>query len=155
MIKYLMYTEANMFFINRKEELKSFVNNYDENIENNISQVYIIEASHGIGKTEFIKEVSKYFSYIPLDIFPSDDNEELATFKRLVLELDKTSIEYGYNDFKTFYSWKTKSSKAVQLLLKITAIFGQAFAKSKEYDIEFTTLINEPIQYEKFILRHK
>lgn len=42
MIKYLMYTEANMFFINRKEELKSFVNNYDENIENNISQVYII-----------------------------------------------------------------------------------------------------------------
>ncbi len=153
MIKYLMYTEANMFFINRKEELKSFVNNYDENIENNISQVYIIEASHGIGKTEFIKEVSKYFSYIPLDIFPSDDNEELATFKRLVLELDKTSIEYGYNDFKTFYSWKTKSSKAVQLLLKITAIFGQAFAKSKEYDIEFTTLINEPIQYEKFILK--
>lgn len=111
MIKYLMYTEANMFFINRKEELKSFVNNYDENIENNISQVYIIEASHGIGKTEFIKEVSKYFSYIPLDIFPSDDNEELATFKRLVLELDKTSIEYDITILRHFIVGKLKALK--------------------------------------------
>lgn len=142
-----------MFFINRKEELNSFKNNYDENTENNISQVYIIEAEHGIGKSEFIREVSKYFSYIPLDIFQSDDNEELSTFKRLVIELDKTSSEYGYNDFRTFYSRKTNSAKAVQLLLKITAIFGQTYAKSKEYDVDFTTLIDSPIQYEKFILK--
>lgn len=142
-----------MFFINRKKELNSFKNNYDKNTENNISQVYIIEANHGIGKSEFIREVSKYFLYIPLDIFQSDDNEELSTFKRLVLELDKTSSEYGYNDFRTFYSRKTSNAKAVQLLLKVTAIFGQAFAKSKEYDVDFTTLVDNPIQYEKFILK--
>ena len=39
-----------MYFINRKAELNSFKSNYEKYRENNISQVYIIEAEHGIGK---------------------------------------------------------------------------------------------------------
>ena len=144
--------EKDMFFINRENERNSFKSNYENNIKNNISQVYIIQANHGVGKSEFIREVSKYFSYYPLEIFQSDDNEELSIFKRMVLELDKTSGEYGYNDFKTFYRKKTNNAKAIQLLLKITAIFGQAWAKSKDFDVEFTSLIDNPIQSEKFIL---
>lgn len=141
-----------MFFINRKKELNSFISNYEKHIENNVSQVYIIEAEHGIGKSEFIREVSKFFSFFPLDIFQSNNNEELSIFKRLVLELDKISCEYDYDDFKTFYSKKTKNTKAIQLLLKITAIFGQALFKKQKFNVEFSSLIDSSIQYEKFIL---
>ena len=74
-----------MVFINRKKELNSFKSDYEINTQNNKSQVYIIEADHGVGKSEFIREVSKFFSYFPLDIYRSDNNEELSTFKRLVL----------------------------------------------------------------------
>lgn len=142
-----------MRFINRKKELNSFICNYEKYIENNISQVYIIEAEHGIGKSEFIKEVSKFFSFFPLDIFQSNNNEELSIFKRLVLELDKISCEYGYDDFKTFFSKKTNNAKATQLLLKITSIFGQVLAKKQKFNVEFSSLIDSPIQYEKFILK--
>ena len=142
-----------MSFINRKETLNSFKNAYETNTHNNKSQVYIIEADHGVGKSEFIRKISTYFSYLPIDIFPSDDNEELSTFKRLVLELDKASSEYGYDDFRTFYNRKTKNTKAVHLLLKITALFGQAFARSNECDVKLTSLIDNPIHYEKFILK--
>lgn len=142
-----------MFFINRKIELNSFKNNYETYTKNNISQVYIIEANHGVGKSEFIREVSKFFSYYPLDIFQSENNEELSIFKRLVLELDKTSGEYRYDDFKTFYRKKANNAKAIQLLLKITAIFGQVLAKDKKCDVELVTLIEKPIQYENFILK--
>lgn len=142
-----------MFFVNRKKELASFKSNYENNIQNNISQVYIIKANHGVGKSEFIREVSKFFSYFPLDIFQSDDNAELSTFKRLVFELDKASSEYGYYDFRTFYSKKTQNAKAIQLLLKITAFFGQAFIRSNKGDIKLTSLIDNPIQYENFILK--
>ena len=141
-----------MFFINRENERMSFKINYEENIQNNVSQVYIIEANHGVGKSEFIREVSKYFSNYPLEISQSNENEELSVFKRMVLELDKTSFEYNYDDFKTFYSKKINSTKAIQLLLKITAIFGQAWAKSKNFDVELTPLIDDSIQSEKFIL---
>ena len=141
-----------MFFINRENERNSFKNSYEKNVQNNISQVYIIEANHGIGKSEFIREVSKYFSYHPLEIFQSGHNEELLTFKRMVLELDKTSIEYGYDDFKAFYKKKANNAKAIQLLLKITAIFGQAWAKKKNFDVELTSLMDRPVQSEKFIL---
>lgn len=140
-----------MLFINRKNERETFKNTYEQNIQKKISQVYIIEADHGIGKTEFIKEVSKYFSNCPLEIFQSD-NEELSLFKTMVLELDKTSVEYGYDDFKTFYAKKTKTDKAIWLLLKITAIFGQAWTKKKNFDMEFTSLIGSSVQTEKFIL---
>lgn len=68
-----------MFFINREEERTSFKRNYEANIQNKISQVYIIEANHGVWKTEFIREVSKYFSYNPLDIYQAEENEELST----------------------------------------------------------------------------
>lgn len=142
-----------MFFINRKKELNSFKSNYENNTQNNISQVYIVEANHGVGKSEFIREVSKYFSYFPLDIFQLDNNEELSIFKRLVLELDKASVEYDYHDFRTFYSRKTNNAKAFQLLLKITSIFGQAIAKHNELDVELTKLIDNPIQHENFILK--
>ena len=141
-----------MFFINRENERMSFKINYEENTQNNVSQVYIIEANHGVGKSEFIREVSKYFSNYPLEISQSNENEELSVFKRMVLELDKTSFEYNYDDFKTFYSKKINSTKAIQLLLKITAIFGQAWAKSKNFDVELTPLIDDSIQSEKFIL---
>ena len=52
-----------MLFINRQIERESFKNTYEQNIQKNVSQVYIIEAEHGVGKTEFIKEVSKYFAH--------------------------------------------------------------------------------------------
>lgn len=136
-----------MVFINRTNELNSLKSNYQEYTQNDKSQVYIVEANHGVGKSEFIREVSKYFSYSPLDIFQSDNNEELSTFKRLVLELDKISSDHKYDDFKTFYRKKTNNAKAVQLLLKITAIFGQSLFKSSD------CLINNSIQYEKFILK--
>lgn len=141
-----------MLFINRESERNTFKNNYEENIQSDITQVYIIEADHGVGKTEFIREVSKCFSYYPLDIYQFDDTQELSVFKRMVLELDKTSGEHGYDDFKTFYKKKANNTKAIQLLLKITAIFGQAFAKSKNIDVELTSLIDPTIQSEKFIL---
>ncbi|MCM1236732.1 MAG: hypothetical protein NC489_42190 [Ruminococcus flavefaciens] len=141
-----------MSFINRREEIYSFKNNYEKNAQNNISQVYIIKANHGVGKSEFIREVSKYFSYFPLDIYQSDD-VELSTFKRLVLELDKVSGEYEYCDFRTFYGRKTRNAKAIQLFLKITALFGQAFIRSNESEVELTSLVDNPIQYENFILK--
>lgn len=141
-----------MVFINRENERNSFKSSYEKNKDENISQVYIIEANHGVGKTEFIREVSKYFSNCPLEIFKSDDNEELSVFKRMVLELDKTSIEYEYDDFKTFYRKKTDSAKAVKLLLKITANFAQAWAKRKDFDVDFSSLIEPTNESEKFIL---
>lgn len=142
-----------MPFINRIEEISSFKNNYEKNKQNNTSQVYIIKANHGVGKSEFIREVSKFFSFFPLDIFQSDDSAELSTFKRLILELDKVSSDYGYCDFKTFFSQKSRNAKAFRLLSKITALFGQALIRINESNIEFTSLINNPIQYESFILK--
>lgn len=142
-----------MRFINRKKEVNSFKTNYETYTQKNISQVYIVEAEHGIGKTEFIKEVSKFFAYYPLDILMSENSEELSAFKRFVLELDKTSTEHEYDDFKTFYEKKSNSNKAIQLLLKITAYFGQILAKSKNHDIELVSLIDKPVQYENFILK--
>lgn len=141
-----------MTFINRVTELKSFRNDYENNKKNKISQVYIIEADHGVGKSGFIRESSKYFSYYPLDIIQSDNNDELSTFKSLVIELDKNSEEYGYDSFKTFYCQKTLNAKAIHLLLKITAIFGQALAKLKNFDVGFETLVDAPVRYENFIL---
>ena len=90
-----------MLFINRQIERESFKNTYEQNIQKNVSQVYIIEAEHGVGKTEFIKEVSKYFANYPLEIIQSD-SAELSLFKMMVLELDKASVDYGYDDFKNF-----------------------------------------------------
>ena len=141
-----------MNFINRKRECDSFRDNYEQNIRNNINQVYIIEADHGVGKSEFIKEVSKYFSHYPIEIFPFGDTEELSVFKRMILELDKISDEYGFDDFKTFYRKKSNNAKALQLLLKITAIFGQIWAKSKECDVDFISLTEDSKESEKFIL---
>ena len=141
-----------MDFINRENERNSFKDNYKINIQSKVNQVYIIEANRGVGKTEFIREVSKSFSYYPLEIFRLDNNEELSIFKRMVLELDKISGEYGYDDFKTFYRKKTNNDKAIQLLLKITAIFGQAWAKSKEFEVGLSSLMDNPIRSEKYVL---
>lgn len=141
-----------MFFINREEERTSFKRNYEANIQNKTSQVYIIEANHGVGKTEFIREVSKYFSYNPLDIYQAEENEELSIFKRLVLELDKTSNDYGYDSFKTFYKKRTNNTKAIRLLLKISAIFGLALAKTTTFDVDLASLMDFQKQPENFIL---
>ena len=105
--------EENMFFINRESEREIFKNHYERAIQNNKNQVYIIEANHGIGKSEFIREVLKDFSYPLLEIFRSDEDDELSTFRRMVLELDKTSVEYRYDDFKTFYRKKANNTKAI------------------------------------------
>lgn len=136
-----------MNFINRKKELNSLKHNYETYTKSNTTQVYIVEANHGIGKSEFIREVSKYFSYFPLDIFQTDNQEELSTFKRLVLELDKTSKENQYNDFKTFYSKKANNKKAIQLILKITSIFAQSLTTNSD------GLIDNSVHYEEFILK--
>ncbi len=141
-----------MTFINRNSELTLFRNDYENNTRINKSQVYIIEAGHGIGKSEFIREASRYFSHHPVEIFQSDENDELSTFKDLVIELDKCFSAYDYDDFKTFYRRKAFNSKAIQLILKITAIFGQALAKFKDLDVNLDTLIDDPDDYEEFIL---
>ncbi len=54
---------------------------------------------------------------------------------------------------KLFMKKKSNSNKAIQLLLKITAYFGQILAKSKNHDIELVSLIDKPVQYENFILK--
>lgn len=140
-----------MDFINRENERNSFKNEYEKNVQNDVSQVYIIEAKHGVGKSEFIREVSKYFSYCPLEIVQSDNSKEISIFKRMVLELDKASAEYGYDDFNNFYEKKINNVKVTQLLLKITKIFGQVLAKCNGVDVEFGTF-DTPIPPKKFIL---
>ena len=126
-----------MIFINRREEFNSFKNNYEIQMRKAINQIYIVEANHGVGKSEFIREVSKFFIHNSLNIYQPENNGELSIFKRFVLELDKASIEDKYDDFKTFYNKKINNTKAFQLLLKVTEIFGQTFIKSKKYDMDF------------------
>ena len=48
-----------MKFINRKEELRNLQKDYTNNLNRGLNQVYIIKADSGIGKSEFIKEISK------------------------------------------------------------------------------------------------
>lgn len=141
-----------MSFIDRENERSSFKNNYQVNMQNNINQVYIIEADHGIGKTEFIREVSKYFSNFSLEINGEDNYQELSIFKSMVLELDKASYEHTYDDFKSYYEKKINNNKAFNLLFKVTALFGQALAKRKNLDINFESLIGYTVKYDQFIL---
>lgn len=141
-----------MIFINRREEFNSFKNNYEIQMRKAINQIYIVEANHGVGKSEFIREVSKFFIHHSLNIYQPENNGELSIFKRFVLELDKASIEDKYDDFKTFYNKKINNTKAFQLLLKVTEIFGQTFIKSKKYDMDFSSLIEVPKQNQNFIL---
>ena len=107
-----------MIFINRREEFNSFKNNYEIQMRKAINQIYIVEANHGVGKSEFIREVSKFFIHHSLNIYQPENNGELSIFKRFVLELDKASIEDKYDDFKTFYNKKINNTKAFQLLCK-------------------------------------
>lgn len=116
-----------MEFINRKNELQEFKNEYRQHLKTGQSHVYIIRANSGVGKSEFIKEITKDFSKIPIEILHLDDTEEFSTFRRFVIELDKLSYSYKYLDFQTFYKRKINSSKAMQLLLKMSSLFGQAF----------------------------
>ena len=141
-----------MSFIDRENERSSFKNNYQVNMQNNINQVYIIEADHGIGKTEFIREVSKYFSNFSLEINGEDNYQELSIFKSMVLELDKASYEHTYDDFKSYYEKKINNNKAFNLLFKVTELFGQALAKRKNLDINFESLIGYTVKYDQFIL---
>lgn len=151
-----------MEFINRRDELDKIQNEYKQHLKTGKSQVYIIRANSGIGKSEFIKEIIKDFSQIPIEILHLDDTENSSTFRRFVIELDKVSQFYGYLDFKAFYTKKINSSKALQLLLKMSSFFGQAFIGmiSKENGLEsiisevnLPSLIAEPIEYETFILK--
>lgn len=144
--------EKCMSFIDRENERSSFKNNYQVNMQNNINQVYIIEADHGIGKTEFIREVSKYFSNFSLEINGEDNYQELSIFKSMVLELDKASYEHTYDDFKSYYEKKINNNKAFNLLFKVTELFGQALAKRKNLDINFESLIGYTVKYDQFIL---
>lgn len=141
-----------MIFINREKERNDFKKDYEKNIRTKTSQVYIIEAGHGIGKSQFISEVSKFFSNYPLDIEQYDYDKELSTFKRMVLELDKTSLEYGYDTFETFYKKKSLNTGGLKLLLKITAIFGQLWAKSKGIEMGNDLLPDHSVTPQKFIL---
>lgn len=151
-----------MEFINRKNELQDLRNEYKQHLKTGASHVYIIRANSGIGKSEFIKEITKDFSKIPIEILHLDDTEEFSTFRRFVIELDKLSQSYKYLDFKTFYKRKINSSKAMQLLLKTSSLFGQAFIgmASKENGVETITseinlpsLVPEHKKYETFILK--
>lgn len=141
-----------MDFINRKKEYNTFKNDYQTQIIKNKTQVYIIEANHGIGKSEFIREVSKIFKCYPLDILQLGNNQEYPIFKRLVLELDKTSKENRYDDFRTFYTKKTNNEKSLRILLKITSFFGKLFTKNFNYDLSAVLTPGEPTQYKRFIL---
>lgn len=133
-----------MSFINRKEELSTFKCDYEKNLKGKNSQVYIIEANHGVGKTEFIREISKSFPCYPLEIYQSDKKDELSAFKSIVLELDKTNEEFGYLDFKTYFRRKTENTKALRLLLKITSCFGQLLVTQKKNDSEIISMITDP-----------
>ena len=48
-----------MEFINRRDELDKIQNEYKQHLKTGKSQVYIIRANSGIGKSEFIKEIIK------------------------------------------------------------------------------------------------
>lgn len=111
-----------MKFINRKEELRNLQRDYTNNLNRGLNQVYIIKADSGIGKSEFIKEISKKLNLSFIEVLPLDDSNIFSTFKRFVIELDKLSSEYGYDDFKEFYTKKMTSDKAIKILLKISAI---------------------------------
>lgn len=73
-----------MIFINRREEFNSFKNNYEIQMRKAINQIYIVEANHGVGKSEFIREVSKFFIHHSLNIYQPENNGELSIFKRFV-----------------------------------------------------------------------
>ena len=107
-----------MKFINRKEELRNLQKDYTNNLNRGLNQVYIIKADSGIGKSEFINEISKKLNLSFIDVLPLDDSNVFSTFKRFVIELDKLSSEYGYDDFKEFYTKKMTSDKAIKILLK-------------------------------------
>lgn len=151
-----------MEFINRKNELQEFKNEYRQHLKTGQSHVYIIRANSGVGKSEFIKEITKDFSKIPIEILHLDDTEEFSTFRRFVIELDKLSYSYKYLDFQTFYKRKINSSKAMQLLLKMSSLFGQAFIgmatkengmESIASEINLPSLVPEYKKYETFILK--
>lgn len=151
-----------MKFINRKEELRNLQKDYTNNLNRGLNQVYIIKADSGVGKSEFIKEISKKLNLSFIEVFPLDDSNDFSTFKRFVIELDKISSEYGYDDFKEFYTKKMTSDKAIKILLKISAIFGKAFIGTffkdnniglEVSEIDLPSLIEEPTQYETFVLK--
>lgn len=50
-----------MVFINRESERNTFKNNYEENIQSDITQVYIIEADHGVGKQNLLEKFQNVF----------------------------------------------------------------------------------------------
>ena len=151
-----------MEFINRKNELNKLKEEYKLQIKTGKSQVYIIRADSGIGKSEFIKEITKDLSKIPIEILPLDDNENFSTFRRFVIELDKLSQVHNYLDFTAFYKRRINSTKAMNLLLKISSFFAQAFIGMaiKENGIEIMaseinlpSLISDYKEYETFILK--
>ena len=151
-----------MKFINRKEELRNLQKDYTNNLNRGLNQVYIIKADSGVGKSEFIKEISKKLNLSFIEVLPLDDSNDFSTFKRFVIELDKISSEYGYDDFKEFYTKKMTSDKAIKILLKISAIFGKAFIGTffkdnniglEVSEIDLPSLIEEPTQYETFVLK--
>lgn len=150
-----------MEFINRKHLLQELKNEYKQHLKTGNSHIYIIRASSGIGKSEFIKEITKGFSKIPIEILHLEDTEEFSTFRRFVIELDKLSYSNKYLDFKSFYQRKINSSKAMQLLLKISSFFGQAVLvkKAQENGLEFLASefnlpsLVEHREYETFILK--
>lgn len=151
-----------MKFINREEEISNLQKDYTNNLNRGLNQVYIIKAASGIGKSEFIKEISKKLNLSFIEVLPLDDINDFSTFKRFVIELDKLSSEYGYDDFKEFYRKKMTSDKTIKILLKISAFFGKAvietFFKNNNAGIEVSevdlpSLIEEPTQYETFVLK--
>ncbi len=142
-----------MEFIDRIKQRQSFKKEYTRHSQDNVNQVYIVEAPSGIGKSKFISEISKNFPHLPIKIYQSIENDELAIFKNLVKELDKASNEYSYYGFQEFYNKKNSTSKAIHIFLKITAVFGQVYLKNKNKNVELTSMIKNPVQYESFILK--
>lgn len=138
-----------MDFINRKKERDLFENDYKDNSQNKTSQVYIVEAKHGIGKSKFIEEISKNFSCMPLYILPSDDISELSTFKNLVLELDKSHKEYKYDSFKSFYKKKADQ----KLFMKTTFYFANLFTRKNLANINVDTITSDLEPNKEFILK--
>ena len=113
-----------MKFINRKEELRNLQKDYTNNLNRGLNQVYIIKADSGVGKSEFIKEISKKLNLSFIEVFPLDDSNDFSTFKRFVIELDKISMSMVMMILKNFTP-KMTSDKAIKILLKISAIFAK------------------------------
>lgn len=159
-----------MEFINHKEDQEFFRsklnNNYDKN------QVFIIGAKQGIGKTAFVKEITKSLSIPKISISTTmDSDSNQVAFRRLIQEIDRASEKLGIKSFKNFSVKKNGIKKTGEYFTKIFTTYVGQIIKQKSslsfdpglFDIEFqkmdTEILNtnsaDLLTYAQKVLKHK